>query len=333
MPLADPMLAILEDIARRLSGQNISWRVGGSAAAAYHGADLLPDDLDIFAGEADAGRIAELLGGRPPERFRSPQLVSIRTVARIGGITVDAICGLSASRPGLPDPAPLGEPPEILPHQPFRSSASGLPMMGVSALSRLYRALGREDRIAQILAAAPISEALGRPPCLGVDVGGVLCRLHLKEGRLPATPEGGAAALVAMPDVHVVMHTVLKPFFGDRIHIISKAEPAVRPLIAAWLWQSGLAEAIGLVPERVHFTETLAEKAVIARQLGLTHMIDDRFEVLARMPFLQLAVLFADPGLPPPTAPGIAANIRHAGSWPEAAGLVAMDDGGAGDAT
>lgn len=101
---------------------------------------------------------------------------------------------------------------------------------------------------------------------LGLDFGNVL---KLKGDTLPMP---GAVAAVRRLRLH----------FGDRIWIISKVDNLREAdKVISFLernWEFGIS-----YQDRVKFCFGREEKAPVARELGLTHFVDDRTEVLSYM--------------------------------------------------
>ena len=59
--VAVPWQAALHDLVRLLDGEGIDWWLGGSAALAVRGLDVMPRDLDLIVDAAGAIRLGELL--------------------------------------------------------------------------------------------------------------------------------------------------------------------------------------------------------------------------------------------------------------------------------
>ena len=113
-------------------------------------------------------------------------------------------------------------------------------------------------------------------PVLGVDVGGVLVDRDAENsdtsffGDRPMDTPAVAGALNAL--------RTLAPLFDYRVHIISKAGPKIAALSRQWLGQHGFTEIIS--PACTWFVRRRPEKAPICADLGITHFVDDRPDVL-----------------------------------------------------
>ena len=113
-------------------------------------------------------------------------------------------------------------------------------------------------------------------PVLGIDVGGVLVDRVAEDsdtsffGDHPMDTPAVPGALDAL--------RALAPLFEYRVHIISKAGPKIAALTRQWLGRNGFAENIP--PASTWFVRRRPEKAPICADLGVTHFIDDRPDVL-----------------------------------------------------
>ena len=88
---------------------------------------------------------------------------------------------------------------------------------------------------------------------------------------------------VCYPDaLRVIRRMVDAP--DTSVYIISKVDEEQEKRAKAWIDLSNFYLHTGLTPANVHFCRERAEKGAIARDLGLTHHIDDRPEVMAFMP-------------------------------------------------
>lgn len=117
---------------------------------------------------------------------------------------------------------------------------------------------------------------------IGVDIGRVIIsgdgpdtvffgRSQVEAMRTPAVP--GAFAAVAE----------LVERFEGRVHLVSKCGPRIQARSLAWLDHHGFWQATGLDRTQVRFCRERADKAKHAHQLGLTHFVDDRFDVLTHL--------------------------------------------------
>ena len=71
----------------------------------------------------------------------------------------------------------------------------------------------------------------------------------------------------------------LVALFEGRVWIISKCGEATQRKTLAWLDHHDFYSRTGLPRDHVRFCRERAEKAVHCRELGITHMVDDRLDV------------------------------------------------------
>ncbi len=85
---------------------------------------------------------------------------------------------------------------------------------------------------------------------------------------------------------------MLRKRFGEHIYIISRVNEEQEKRARAFVTSEIFVQTTGIPFSRVHFCRERHEKAPIARELGLTHFIDDRPEVMSHMPFVRDRILF-----------------------------------------
>jgi hypothetical protein len=121
-------------------------------------------------------------------------------------------------------------------------------------------------------------------PALGIDIGRVI--ISAGSGRSDTSfLDGDLDAALRTPPSEAAFTSVarLVSDFGGRVWLVSKAGPRVQDRTRRWLDHHQFWRETGVQPSRLRFCRERAEKAVIARSIGLTHFIDDRPDVLAAM--------------------------------------------------
>lgn len=133
--------------------------------------------------------------------------------------------------------------------------------------------------------------AAAREPRLGVDIGRVIIAgpEHRDDPGDPRSMERedtaffGAddAAALRTPAVEGAFMALagLVDAFEGRVWLVSKASERSRRRSTAWLDHHGFWTVTGIARDAVRFCFERHEKAPIARDLGLTHMVDDRIDV------------------------------------------------------
>ena len=110
---------------------------------------------------------------------------------------------------------------------------------------------------------------------LGVDIGGVVIQ------RREVGERGGNVRDRAMPGAFEVLAALASHFAA--IYLVSKAGPVGEARTRAWLQAVGFARLTGIDASRWRFVRERAHKAAVAAELGLTHFVDDRLEVLGAL--------------------------------------------------
>jgi hypothetical protein len=121
---------------------------------------------------------------------------------------------------------------------------------------------------------------------LGIDVGRVLMCPADADGR-PDTSflrasEREALEVPPTPGMFEVV-PALVTLFQQRVWLVSKAGPRIERLTRRWLQHHRFFERTGLRPDRVRFCLRREDKRQHALELGLTHFIDDRSDVLSHL--------------------------------------------------
>src|ERR1700691_2650470 len=123
-------------------------------------------------------------------------------------------------------------------------------------------------------------------PVLGVDFGGVI-----NDGS--AHPSGDdttflSGTLADAMETPVMAGAVdairrLSTLFGGRVWIISKCGPRIQDRTEQWLVHHEFFTRTGVNPSQVRFCRQRPEKAIHCAELGVTHFVDDRADVLGHL--------------------------------------------------
>lgn len=127
---------------------------------------------------------------------------------------------------------------------------------------------------------------------LGIDIGGVIIGgangnsdTSFFGDNFLSTPEvtGAIAAISGLVTLR----------FGTRVCLISKCGPRTANKTLEWFKYHDFYDRTGISPDRVHFCRKRAGKRAIAAELGVTHYIDNRLEVLGLLsPVVPKLLLF-----------------------------------------
>ncbi len=86
------------------------------------------------------------------------------------------------------------------------------------------------------------------------------------------------------PESFRVIRRLAAERFGNRIYIVSKVTPEQEVRARNWIESPSFQKGTGIPIKRAHFCQERREKGTICAQLGITHFIDDRPEVMNFMP-------------------------------------------------
>jgi hypothetical protein len=114
---------------------------------------------------------------------------------------------------------------------------------------------------------------------LGVDIGGVVID-RVDDDADTSFFGDNYLATPAVPGVFDALARLVGEKFDDRVHLVSKCVRRVQGKSLEWLAHHDFYARTGVSPDHVRFCRERPDKAMIAAELGLTHFIDDRLEIL-----------------------------------------------------
>jgi hypothetical protein len=140
---------------------------------------------------------------------------------------------------------------------------------------------------------------------LGIDIGGVLIsRPH--DGEDTVFFGESLDAALETPPMEGMFDAVsaLATLFAGRVWIVSKCGRRIQDRSRLWLDHHHFHDRTGVPADHVHFCRDRAGKVPICRDLGITHFIDDRLDVLGHLDGVVPNRYLFGPG-PGPTPTGI----------------------------
>jgi hypothetical protein len=151
---------------------------------------------------------------------------------------------------------------------------------------------------------------------LGIDVGRVLISPG-DEAKPDTSFIGGSLEDALRTPPYDGMFDVVPALverFGGQVWIISKCGPRIQQRTLQWFERQRFYERTGIDRRNVRFCLRRPEKAVHCRELGITHFIDDRTDVLSAMLGLvpNLYLFGPQSGRPP-------GGMRHVAGWADVA--------------
>lgn len=150
-----------------------------------------------------------------------------------------------------------------------------------------------------------------REPRLGIDIGRVIIG---GEGADTQFLDGDEASAMATPAVTGALEAIaqLMALFDGNVWLVSKAGPRIQARTRRWLDERRFFDVTGVSREHLRFCRERREKAEHALTLGLTHFIDDRFDVLHHLEGLvPNRFLFGPQRRPYTSAP----TLTHVRDW------------------
>jgi len=157
-------------------------------------------------------------------------------------------------------------------------------------------------------------------PRLGIDIGRVLIAAEGANGADTAFIGGSLNDALNTPPYEGMFNAVapLVKKFEGRVWLVSKCGPSVQAKSRAWLLHHRFFERTGIAPANLRFCLQRPQKADHCRELGITHFIDDRTDVLHHLKgIVQNRYLFG-----PQRKPVMDTNLVLLPAWKDAAALV-----------
>jgi hypothetical protein len=125
-----------------------------------------------------------------------------------------------------------------------------------------------------------------RIPVLGVDFGGVINDgASHPSGDDTAFLSGGFDEAMRTPAMAGAIESLarLNEHFAGRVWIVSKCGPRIQARTEQWLDHVHLFDRTGVNPSQVRFCRQRPEKADHCAELGITHFVDDRADILGHL--------------------------------------------------
>jgi hypothetical protein len=118
---------------------------------------------------------------------------------------------------------------------------------------------------------------------LGVDFGRVIndASSH-PSGDDTSFLQGSDDEMLATPAMAGAFHSLkrLVPAFDGRVWIVSKAGPRIQDNTERWLLHQDFYDKTGMTSTNLRFVRRRVDKVVQCQELGITHFVDDRAEVI-----------------------------------------------------
>ena len=126
---------------------------------------------------------------------------------------------------------------------------------------------------------------------VGIDIGGVIIESHERREDTTFCEDNFLNTPAVFGAIEAIRH-VVEQRFGTCVYLISKCGPKVQHLTLQWLEARDFFSKAAVAPGNVRFCRERRQKAAICEQLGITHFVDDRLEVLSYLSTVEHLYLF-----------------------------------------
>lgn len=126
---------------------------------------------------------------------------------------------------------------------------------------------------------------------LGIDIGGVIMD-RANDGTDTSFFSANYLQTTEVRGASEAIHRLVTERFGEDVFLISKCGVRVATKTLHWLDHRRFYATTGIKQEHVHFCRERHEKAGICEELGITHFVDDRLEVLSHLTMVGTLYLF-----------------------------------------
>ena len=151
---------------------------------------------------------------------------------------------------------------------------------------------------------------------LGIDVGGVIIDRTTGEEDTSFFGENYLWT-PAVDGSFAGLRRLVDERFGDRVYVVSRCGLSVERKTREWLDHHRFPEITGIPRENLRFCRYRWEKAEVCRELGITHFIDDRPEVLGYMEDVPHRYLFHPTEEEIREHVDVLTQVRRVNSWEE----------------
>ena len=115
---------------------------------------------------------------------------------------------------------------------------------------------------------------------LGVDIGGVIID-KANDGTDTSFFGENFLATTQVIEAFETLRDLVAQRFKQRVYLVSKCGAGVEHKTRQWMRHHSFHAFTGIASERMRFCRRREDKAGICKELGVTHFIDDKLEVLS----------------------------------------------------
>ena len=155
-----------------------------------------------------------------------------------------------------------------------------------------------------------------RPEVLGIDVGGVIISRTNDNTDTSFFSDNYLNTRMVEGAVETITDLVARRF-GQRVYIVSKCGPRTEAKTREYFAHHRIFERTGIPADHIRFCRMRKDKAPICAELGITHFIDDRLEVLAYLATVPHLFLFQPQDAEIARHAAHLARVQRVTSWAE----------------
>lgn len=158
----------------------------------------------------------------------------------------------------------------------------------------------------------------------GVDVGGVIIAASNENTDTSFFSENYLHSRPTEAVFESIARIVHERFGPNRSYIVSKCGKRVQEKTLEWLEYNEFYRQTGMLPGCERFTRTREGKAPICEELGVTHFVDDRLDVLRHLSTVRHKVLFQGHQKELRKFAHLLPTVTHVESWPEVVDVLTL---------
>lgn len=156
------------------------------------------------------------------------------------------------------------------------------------------------------------------PEVLGVDIGGVIIDRVDASGAMDTSFfTDDYLRTMAVPEAFETLLHVGRERFGNNIFLVSKCGSRIQEKTLHWLDHHDFYERTGVSRDHVLFCKQRSGKAGICVELGVTHFVDDRLEILGSLTSVSNLYLFRPHSKEVERYAHFLGRVKHVDYWGE----------------
>ena len=156
---------------------------------------------------------------------------------------------------------------------------------------------------------------------LGIDVGGVIIAAS-NDNTDTSFFSDNYLNSVSVEGVFEAVAHLIRVKFGPNAHIVSKCGLRIETKTRSWLAHHDFYDRTGLPPEHLHFVRKREDKAPVCTEVGITHFVDDRLDVLRHLHDVANRFLFVGHANEIKKFPDVLQQVIYVQNWQEIVGQI-----------